>query len=166
MNIKHLVIFTDASFNPRIRTGISGYLLLLGSKDCPITKDISSLPIKTKLFRNTNCTRLELSSIILALNASKKLTGHLEITIYTDCKTAYDLPSRRIRLEKCNFKSERTKKTLANADLYLKFFKLFDELRPNIIWIKGHKAAKNKDNIDMIFSHVDRTTRRILRKSQ
>jgi len=174
MNKKHLLIFTDASFNPRTRTGISGYLLLLVSKGSSITKDISLLPVKTKLFRKTNCTRLELTSIILALDASKKLTrnkvseqaGHLEITVYTDCKTAYDLPSRRIRLEKRNFKSMRTRKPLANADLYLKFFKLFDELRPSIIWVKGHKSAKSRDHIDMIFSHVDRTTRRILRECQ
>ncbi len=168
MDKKNLLIFTDASLNPRTGTGMSG-CLLLKPKDRPSTKKISHLPVKTKLFKNTNSARLELSSIILALNTVKKTFDAIhefEITVYTDCKIACDLPSRRNRLEKSNYKSKSTTKPLNNADLYLEFFELFDELKPNLIWVKGHKARKDKNQIDLIFSHVDKTTRRMLREHQ
>ncbi len=161
MNTKKLQIFSDASFNPKTRTGICGYLLLLDLVD---TIDIRTLPIKTKLYKNTNCTRLEVTSIILALNAAKRMGADCDITLYTDCKTACELPSRRGRLEERDFKSRKTGALLSNADLYLKFFKLFDELTPQIVWIKGHKRSGEKVLTDKIFSHIDKTTRKLLRE--
>ena len=116
-------------------------------------------------------TRLELTTVLWALrhfknNFHRKKANrsyYPDVRIVSDCKTIEDLPSRRDRLEKCAYKSNRTGELLSNADLYKKYFLLYDEIKPEIIRVKGHSASRQHTIIQRLFSHVDKTTRAELR---
>jgi len=174
---KRLHIFSDGSFSPKSRMGVGGYLFLMISSDQSKDQSNNHLipqndllpPVRFSLFKDTNCTRLELDSIILALEASKKPAAEqasppLKITVYTDCKTACDLPLRRGKLEASGFMGKKSGKPLSNKVQYLKLIKLFDELKPNIVWIKGHRSKQKRNPIDRVFSFVDQATRQKLRE--
>ena len=154
-------IFSDASFDPRSRIGIAGVWILADLLQASQNEN----SIQTKIFYETNCTRLELESILWSFDLVRE-AGRLEIEveIFTDCKTAVDLPARRARLESRNFLSQKTQLPLNNADLYQEFFKTYDTFAPKLHWIKGHKPLQNQNEIERIFSAVDKETRRQLRE--
>jgi len=148
--------------------GVSGYLFLIISNDQLIPQNDLLPPIDFSLFKDTNCTRLELDSIISALEAAKKQVeeqaSSLKITVYTDCKTACDLPLRRGKLEASGFMGKKSGRPLTNKVQYLKIFKLFDELNPNIVWMKGHQSKQKRNPTERVFSFVDQATRQKLRE--
>ena len=147
-------------------------MLLLSSNKVASQTPITDLRIRTRLFVNMTSTRLELITVLWALNLFKKSfperranrACYSGIRIITDCKTILDLPSRRDRLQKVEFKSKRSGKLLSNADLYKKYFLLYDEIKPEIIWLKGHSSSQYHDAVQSLFSHVDKTTRARLRE--
>jgi len=165
------LIFCDSSFDPKYKTGVGG-VLSLSSDNLSFQVPISDLTVKTKLFTNATNTRLELITVLWALNIVKRNCPtkksdrfyHFKTIIYTDCKTVSDLPSRRNKLQKVGFKSQRTGKSLSNPDLYQKLYLLFDEIRPEIKWVKGHFPSQYHNVIQNLFSLVDKTTRARLRK--
>ena len=155
-------IFSDASFDPRSRIGIAGIMLLSDLDSLP-----EKLPIQSKIIKDTTCTRLEMEAIIwslLAVGDLIKQHGIADLELYTDCKTAVDLPRRRENLEAKQFRSNKTGELLSNADLYKKFFLLCDMLKPKVMWIKGHMPSKEQNHIDRLFSEVDKATRNELRR--
>ena len=125
--------------------------------------------VKTRIVEHTTNTRLELQTLLWALESLKldnetKTSGKIgSITIYTDCRTAVDLLRRRKRLESVHYLSKRKGTTLVNADIYKSIFTLYDELSPKLVWIKGHTAKKDRTGIQRIFSEVDRLVRDLLR---
>jgi len=147
-------------------------MLLLSRNDLSSQTLISDLRVHTKLFANMTNTRLELITVLWAFSHFKNnfhekkadISYYPDIVIISDCKTISDLPSRRHRLEKGGYKSKRTGKLLTNADLYKKYFLLHDEIKPEIIWIKGHASSRHHNVIQSLFSHVDKTTRARLRE--
>lgn len=154
-------IYTDVSFDQSSGNGVAGVMFI--EEDRGFFTPDSAPAVDTKYFRNTNCTRLEIEAIIWAFDTIKKLKLKSKVKIYTDCKTAVDLPKRRKRLEEMNFKSKTTGLPLNNGDLYVRFFALFDELNPQIILIKGHKPKKQQNLSEQLFAIVDKATRKALR---
>lgn len=81
-----------------------------------------------------------------------------EIRLYTDSQNIITLPSRRERLEGANFYSKKNK-LLANHDVYREFFSMLDRVTFSLIKVAGHKPNCEKNDIDKIFSLVDRAAR-------
>jgi len=50
--------------------------------------------------------------------------------------------------------------------LYQDFYRLTDELNIEVKKVTGHKKTSTKDNIDRLFTLVDRASRKALRDSQ
>jgi len=153
-------IFTDASFDPKSKRGICAFLVVTESEQtCRTT------PIEFESFSQTNCTKLEIESIIMILEKICKGSLPKDSHIFTDCKTVVDLPARRQGLEQKNYVSKGSGKILKNAAIYQKFFALVDQTNPNISWIKGHKSKKDRSEFDEYFAHVDTTARKLLRQT-
>ncbi len=154
-----VAIFSDISFDPTSRTGISGILVV---EDSQLKKFDDTLVVQLTLHHATACTQLEINSVIAAMDIVKK-DRPATASIYTDCKTAIDLPRRRAKLEANSYISKAKGEEHQHANLYRLFFRLLDQTTPTLTWIKGHKAASEKSVIDSYFSHVDQACRRALR---
>jgi hypothetical protein len=70
--------------------------------------------------------------------------------------------SRRKKLEENDYYA-RNGKRLKNHELYKQFYQRTDNLNITFTQIKGHTLASRKSNLDMIFSLVDRASRKALR---
>jgi len=152
-----LFLFTDGSVNTQTGTGYGAYLAITKiSTACPKLAN----QIRTKNFENTSSTKLELQTLLWAL--SEIQTTNKQIVVYTDCQSILRLPGRRERLEKNNYRSNNDK-ALNNAALYQAFFKITDLLDCEFIKVKGHLKSNKKNNIDQLFSLVDRAARTALR---
>ncbi|RUM64162.1 MAG: ribonuclease H [Sulfurimonas sp.] len=153
-----IYLFTDGSVNPQSSIGFGAYLLLdkldFFSK---LEKEV-----KVKKFTNTSSTRLELETLLWAL--SDISSKNHKIVIYTDCQNIIGLNDRRDRFEKNKYITGKGK-LIKNHELYKDFFKLIDNLDCEFIKVKGHKKSSTKDEVDEIFTLVDRATRNALRSS-
>ena len=164
------LIFCDSSFDPKSKRGVGG-MLLLSCNELSSQIAIEDLRVRTRVFTAATSTRLEILTVLWAFSLFKKKfpAGRAnnphgsDITIISDCKTISDLRSRRDRLQEAGFKSKKSGKRLSNADLYKKYFLFYDEIKPEIIWLKGHASSRYHDVIQSLFSHVDKTTRARLR---
>ncbi|MEZ4743820.1 MAG: RNase H family protein [Bdellovibrionota bacterium] len=164
--LKAIHLYTDASYDQNSKKGVAGVMVVKWREE-PFTFDsnlASEAIINIKFFENTNCTSLEFEAIIWAMEALKELALETKIRIYTDCKSAVDLPRRRKHLENTQFISKRTGALLNNTSLYIKFFKLLDCLNPELVWVKGHKPAVERSLTDHLFNMVDKATRKALRE--
>jgi len=155
-----LFLFTDGSVNTRTKIGYGAYLAV---------PEINSSPeslreqVKVKRFENTSSTRLELETLLWALKEVGKSAN--KIIVYTDSQNIMKLESRRERLEKNNYQTKKNR-PLNNYELYIEFYKMTDKLDCEFIKVHGHKASNKKDDIDMLFTLVDRESRRALRKEE
>ncbi len=151
-------LFIDGSVNPKLRFGFAGYLLL---DDISNLSDMNSLDekIKVKKFIDTSSTRLELQAFLWAIDDIKPQD---ELTIYTDCQNLLSLLKRREKLELNNYISANGK-ILSNADLYKDFYVCLDVYKIKLIKVKGHKKNSLKNDIERVFSLVDRKVRRNLK---
>ena len=163
-------IFSDASFDSDSGVGM-GAILRLRKTDWRNPVETTDLPIQTMVFRAKNIARLELVTVLWALEnfvseRKAELPGSVPppICLITDCKTIGDLPQRRRKLEAGNFQSKPTSLTLANADLYRKFFGAYDKLHPTVIWTRGHSPSGKCWELQQIFARVDSAARQALRK--
>lgn len=95
-------------------------------------------------FRLTTNNRMELLSVIVALEALKK-TG-LDITIYSDSKYVVDSVSKGwvFGWQKKGFKGKK------NSDLWQRFLKLYPLHKPKFVWVKGHANNKENEHCDML----------------
>ncbi len=154
-----IYLFTDGSVNPQSGIGYGAYLLVdkLEYLSTELEKNIL-----LKKFDNTSSTQLELETLLWALdNTSLK---NFKIVIYTDCQNIIGLQARRERFEKNNYITSKGKQ-IKNHQLYREFFKRLDSLDCEFVKIKGHKRASIKNEIDEIFTLVDRATRKALREN-
>ena len=120
--------------------------------------------LKFKKFEATSSTKLEIETLLWALKSISENYENIHLTIYTDCQCIIKLNSRREKLEKLNFKSQGKGKELNNSELYKKFYNFYDKLNFDIIKVVGHSKFSEKDNIDKIFSYVDKGSRETLKK--
>ena len=156
--MKKIKLFTDSSVNPQEKIGFGAYLLLDDENE---SLEELKEHIKIKRFENTSSTKLELQTLLWALDeiADKNVI----IEVYTDCQNIIGLENRRDKLEKNHFCSS-SKKLIANHELYKDFYEKLDSLNLTFIKVKGHKKNSLKDEIDNIFNLVDRASRNALRE--
>lgn len=152
-----ILLFTDGSVNVQSKVGCGASLVI--SEDELSIENLNSL-VKVKRFENTSSSKLELQTLLWALDEIE--TSECNIVIHTDSQTIVDLLDRRERLEKNDFKSKKNI-PLNNGELYKIFFKKIDSLDCELVKIKGHQPTKNKNEIERIFALVDKASRKALR---
>ncbi|BAK72991.1 ribonuclease HI [Arcobacter sp. L] len=155
--MKNIKLFTDSSVNPQEKIGFGSFLII---EDENLSLENLKKTIKTKKFENTSSTKLELQTLLWALDEIKNKNSLIEI--YTDCQNIINLKDRREKLEKNEYKSSQGK-LINNHELYKLFFEKSDKLDLVFIKVKGHKKNSLKDEIDTIFNLVDKASRSALR---
>ena len=153
-------LFTDGSVNTVTKIGYGAYL---GVSDLSTSIDIPKSRIKLKCFEDTSSSKLEIQTLLWALSTvevSKK-----KLIVFTDSQNIVGLPARRDKLERNNYRS-KSGNLLANHELYKSFFKLTDERGCRFEKVKGHQRSSQKNEIDLLFTLVDRASRNALREDQ
>lgn len=89
-------------------------------------------------FRQTTNNRMELLSVIIGLESIKQ--KELGVIVYSDSKYVVDAINQKwvFGWVKKGFKGK------ANADLWLRFLKIYDPKKHQFVWVKGH--ASNIEN--------------------
>jgi len=156
--MEEIKLFTDGSVNTQSKIGYGSYLLI--SENKLLSESINS-KVELKRFEETNSTKLELQTLLWAL--SKIETDGINITIYSDSQNVINLLKRRERLEQNNYISNKNK-LLNNFLLYKEFYKITDVISCKFVKVDGHKKAEQKNDIDWLFTLVDKASRKALRK--
>lgn len=154
--MKKIKIFIDGSVDNKFKIGFASYLVL----DEKSFFESLENKIKLKKFENTSSTKLELEAFLWALNDIKQNETLFEV--YTDCQNIVTLLERREKLESNNYLT-RSNKIVRNHLLYKEFYRLIDSFHIELIKIKGHSKKSLKNDMDLIFSLVDKTSRKALR---
>ena len=147
-----ILLFTDGSVNTKLRIGYGAYLAF------PEGQQSLAGHIKVKRFEDTSSSKMELQTLLWALSE----ISVPEVISYTDSQNIVGLNSRRKKLEENGYYA-RNGKRLKNHELYKQFYQFTDNLNITFSQIKGHTPASRKSNLDMIFSLVDRASRKALR---
>jgi ribonuclease HI len=89
-------------------------------------------------FRETTNNRMELLSVIVALETLKKEGS--SVTIYSDSKYVVDSVEKKwvFGWEKKQYKDKK------NKDLWIRFLSIYRKHIVKFVWVKGH--ASNKEN--------------------
>jgi ribonuclease HI len=158
----HLQVFTDGSVNTRLKVGYGAYLVVV---DKCTSIDSLKDKVKIKRFEQTSSTKLELQTLLWALNEIIVLVDEddITLTIYTDSQNIIGLPSRRISLEQSHYYSSKNKR-LNNYELYQEFYRLTSSIKCKLVKLVGHQVSSNKNYIDRLFELVDKGSRRALRE--
>ncbi|MCG3692659.1 ribonuclease HI [Aliarcobacter butzleri] len=155
--MKKIKLFVDSSVNPQEKVGFGAFLEVFDDLS------IDNLKKNIKRFDDTSSTKLELQSLLWALDEIEILAD-TKIEVYTDCQNIVGLQNRKEKLEANDYKSS-TGKTINNYELYKLFFEKIEKLNIDFIKIKGHKKNSLKDELDTIFNLVDKASRSALRKN-
>ena len=118
--------------------------------------------VRVKRFTQTSSTKLELQTLLWALSDLQVL-GY-KVIIHTDSQNIINLPGRREQLERQAYRSSKNR-LLNNYELYQEFYRLTDLLDYELVKVKGHLVSKQKQDIDRLFTLVDRASRQALRES-
>ena len=151
------MLFIDGSVNPQSNIGYGAYLAV-PEEGLPV--DSLRTSVKMREFAHTSSTKLELQTLLWALCDIQALG--CRVTVYTDSQNIMGLQERRDRFEKNDYRSKNNKR-LKNYELYREFFKMTDRLDCKFVKVRGHKVSNQKDEIDRLFSLVDRASRNALR---
>jgi ribonuclease HI len=153
-----LKLFTDGSAHPQSKVGYGAYVLI---EELEESLDEIASRIQLKRFNNTSSTKLELQTLLWALQEIDSAVD--KIIIYTDSQNTVSLLQRRERFERNNYASKK-KERIANAKLYQEFYTLMDRYHCELIKVRGHPERDQKDRVDTIFTLVDRASRNALRE--
>ncbi len=156
--MQDLILLSDASVHAQSKIGYGAYLTLLEPE---ISVEELSTQVRVKRFTQTSSTKLELQTLLWALS-DIQLSGR-KVIIYTDSQNIISLPGRREHLERNAFRSS-SNKLLNNHELYQDFYRRIDQLDYELVKVRGHLASKQKDEIDKLFTLVDRASRQALRR--
>lgn len=128
----HVTVYTDGA--SRGNPGPGGYGIILMSGDR--RKEMS------EGFRRTTNNRMELMSVIVALE-SLKGHGH-HVTIYSDSKYVVDSINQKwvFGWEKKDFKGKK------NADLWKRFLEIYPKHHVHMKWVKGHSDNPYNERCD------------------
>ena len=164
-------LFTDASFDPRHRRGVGAYLLVpvsfLEAQPGRIMRADVARRLKVRRFENTSSSRIEVQTVIWALDEIQKTTlehSRMKLKIYTESQCVAGLPGRQSKLSACDFMSQKTGKSLRNADLYRAFYESHDNIGFSVIKVAGHMRASLRDTVHHIFAYVDQEARKALKR--
>jgi len=152
-----LMIFVDGSVNPHSKIGYGAYLAV---SDRGLPLDLFKACVKVKRFEHTSSTKLELQTLLWALSIDQVSVSR--VTVYTDSQNIMGLQERRGRLEQNDYRSKKNVR-LKNYELYREFYRLIDQLDCKFVKVRGHQASHQKDDIEKLFTLVDRASRQALR---
>jgi len=156
--LEKLLLFTDGSVH--VQTGIGfGAFLFVNDIETPL--DELKNKVQVVRFEETSSTKLELQTLLHAFATIPETVEKIEI--YSDSQNILSLIRRRKRLEQNNYHSKGNR-PLNNAELYRNFFRMTDRFHCEFKKVKGHKKTNQKDDVERIFTLVDRASRNALRK--
>ena len=75
--------------------------------------------------------------------------------LYTDSQNIMGLQERRDRFEQNDYCSKKNNR-LSNYVLYQDFFRIIDHLDCEFVKVRGHQVSNQKDEVDKLFTLVDR----------
>ncbi len=153
-----LKLFTDGSVDPQSKIGYGAYLAV---SEEGLVPDSLGARVKLRRFEQTSSTKLELQTLLWALGDIRK-KGH-RVTVYTDSQNIMGLPARRCRLEKNEYQTKKNK-PIRNSELYQEFYRMMDLVACEFVKVRGHKVSNQKDEIDRLFTLVDKASRSALRR--
>ncbi len=152
-----LMLFTDGSVNTQSNIGYGSYLAV---SECGLSLDTLRPCVKVKRFEHTSSTKLELQTLLWALSDIQALGR--KVIVFTDSQNIMGLQGRRDGFEQNDYRSKNNKR-LNNYDLYQEFYRMTDQLDCELVKVRGHQVSKQKDDIDRLFTLVDRASRNALR---
>ena len=153
-----LTILTDGSVNTQTNIGYGAYLAV---SERGLSLDSLRTRVKVRRFEHTSSTKLELQTLLWALSDIQALGS--KVIVYTDSQNIMGLQGRRDRFEQNDYRSKKNKR-LNHYELYQTFFRMVDQLDCEFVKVRGHQALKQKDDIDKLFTLVDKASRNALRK--
>lgn len=156
--MQELMLLTDGSVNTQSKIGYGAYLAVL---DPELSVDQLKTQVKVKRFAQTSSTKLELQTLLWALDELQP--SDCKLIVYTDSQNIIGLPARRQRLEQNDYRSKKNIR-LKNYALYQQFYRLSDQLNCNFVKLAGHLPADQKTPTDHLFTLVDRASRQALRE--
>ena len=151
------MLFTVGSVNTKSNIGYGAYLAV---SECGLPLDSLKARVKVRRFEHTSSTKLELQTLLWALRDIQALRG--KVIVYTDTQNIIGLQGRRERFEKNNYRSKKNRR-LNNYELYKEFFRMTDQLNCKFVKVRGHQVSNQKNEIDWLFTLVDRASRNALR---
>ena len=151
------MLLTDASVNTQSNIGYGAYLAV---SECGLPLDSLKTRVKVRRFEHTSSTKLELQTLLWALSDIPALGG--KVIVYTDSQNIMRLQRRRDRFEQNDYRSKKNKR-LNNYELYQEFYRMFDHMDCELVKVRGHQVSNQKDDIDRLFTLVDRASRNALR---
>jgi len=157
--MNEIMLLTDGSLNPQSNIGYGAYLAVL--EESGLSLDSLKKLVKVKRFEHTSSTKLELQTLLWALNDIQALGR--KVILYTDSQNIIGLGRRRERFEVNDYRS-RKNKLIRNYQLYQEYFRITDQLDFELYKVQGHKASNQKDYIDRLFTIVDRASRNAMRE--
>ena len=152
-----LKLFTDGSVNTQSNIGYGAYLAV---SELGLSLDLMWTRVKVRRFEHTSSTKLELQTLLWALSDIQALGS--KVIVYTDSQNIMGLQGRRDRLELNDYRSKNNKR-LTNYELYQEFYRIIDQLDCELVKVRGHEISNQKDDIDRLFTLVDRASRNALR---
>ncbi|MBC8317485.1 MAG: ribonuclease H [Desulfobulbaceae bacterium] len=155
-----LLLFTDGSVNPHSKIGYGAYLVV--PEDGLSSPDSLKTSVKVRGFEHTSSTKLELQTLLWALSDIQ--AAGCRVIVYTDSQNITGLQGRRDRLEQNEYRSKKNRR-INNYKLYQEFYRITDTLDCEFVKVCGHKVSNQKDEIDTLFTLVDRSSRNALREA-
>jgi len=152
-----LLLFVDGSVNTQAKIGFGAYLAV---SEHGLSLDSAGTRVKVRRFENTSSTKLELQTLLWALGDIQALGR--KVIVYTDSQNIMGLQGRRDRFEQNDYRA-KNKRRLNNYELYQEFYRVTDQLHCELVKVRGHKKSNQKDDIDRLFTLVDRAARNALR---
>ena len=155
--VDEMKLFADGSVNTQSNIGYGAYLTVF---ERGLSLDSLRTRVKVRRFEHTSSTKLELQTLLWALSDIQALGS--KVIVYTDSQNIMGLPGRRDRLEQNDYRSKKNKR-LNNYELYQEFYRMIDQLDCELVKVGGHQVSNRKDDIDRLFTLVDRASRNALR---
>lgn len=156
-----LKLFTDGSVNSKTHIGYGAYLFV---DDITRPVEVLKKNVQVRRFEHTSSTKLELQIFLLALDELQRKHEITELVIYTDSQNIVGLVERRERLQKNDFYTSKNKR-LKNYELYQQFYAAYDQFDFTVVKVLGHQQSHQKNEIDQLFTLVDRASRAALRQA-
>jgi len=152
-----LKLFADGSVNTQSNIGYGAYLAV---SERGLSLDSMRTRVRVRRFEHTSSTKLELQTLLWALSDIQALGS--KVIVYTDSQNIMGLKGRRDRLEQNDYRSKKNGR-LNNYKLYQEFYRMIDQLDCEFVKVRGHQVSNQKDDIDRLFTLVDRASRNALR---
>ncbi len=155
--MQNLILLSDGSVHAQSKIGYGAYLVV---SEPGLSLEELKLSVRVRRFTQTSSTKLELQTLLWALSDIQ--VSECKVIIYTDSQNIIGLPGRREQLERKAYRSSKNR-LFNNHELYQEFYRLTDLLDYELVKVNGHLVSKQKQDIDRLFTLVDRASRQALR---